>query len=281
MLYTYKVPTPPNLYSEMMANVGDMENKGIEVDLRGDIIRTRDFTWNLSVNFARNRNKVIRLSNDLYTTDRIYTGGVFFRGGGANTQVVEEGRPIGQFFTYICDGLDKDGHYVFKDIDGEEGISEINDYDYCGSAQPNFTYGIQSSFRYKNFDFSFFLRGTYGNKLISVPRVTSAQSGFLPGANALNDPLTSTLVDSPIVSSLYIEDGSFMRLDNMSLGYNFKWLNGVRVYATAQNLFVITKYKGLDPEVDISRSNGLAPGIEEREFYPKARTFSIGVNVNF
>lgn len=281
MLYTYNVPTPPNLYSTMMANVGDMENKGIELDISGDIFRTKDFTWTSSLNISRNRNKVKRLSNDLYTTDRIYTGGVFFRGGGANTQVIEEGYPIGQFFTYVCEGLDENGRYVFKDLDDDGSISEINDYDYVGSAQPDFVYGLQNSFRYKKVDFSFFLRGTYGNDLISIPRVTSAQSGFLPGANALDDPLTYTLKDAPVVSSLYVEDGSFIRLDNMSLGYNLDYLNGIRVYLTVQNLFVITKYKGIDPEVDISRNNGLAPGIEEREFYPKARTFSVGVNINF
>jgi iron complex outermembrane receptor protein len=113
-----------------------------------------------------------------------------------------------------------------------------------------------------------------------------SQPGHLIGANALNDPLIYQLSETPKYSSYYIEDGSYARLDNMSLGYTFdtkkiNWLDKARVYVTAQNLFILTAYKGLDPEVDMNADKGLAPGIESREFYPKARTFSLGVSLNF
>ena len=282
MLYTYPVPTPPYLYSEIMANVGDMRNTGIELSLNAAAIRTKDFDWNISLNLAHNENEVTRLSNDVFTMDKILLGDVFIRGGSSSgTHVLEEGRPIGQFYGLVCNGIDENGRYIMVDKDGDGEISDPADYDYIGSAQPKLTYGITNTFRYKNFDLSFFLRGTIGNDILNATRMAYAQSGFLPGTNALDDPLTYTLSETPRFSNYYLEKGSFMRLDNLTLGYKIKALNGIRVYFTAQNLFVITKYKGLDPEVPMDSGDGLTPGVEPREFYPKARTFSVGLNLNF
>lgn len=282
MLYTYPVPTPPYLYNKIMANVGDMRNTGIELSLNADAIRTKDFDWNISLNLAHNENEVTRLSNDVFTMDKILLGDVFIRGGSSSgTHVLEEGRPIGQFYGLVCNGIDENGRYILVDKDGDGEISDPADYDYIGSAQPKLTYGITNSLRYKNFDLSFFLRGTIGNDILNATRMAYAQSGFLPGTNALDDPLTYTLSETPRFSNYYLEKGSFMRLDNLTLGYKIKALNGIRVYFTAQNLFVITKYKGLDPEVPMDSGDGLTPGVEPREFYPKARTFSVGLNLNF
>lgn len=282
MLYTYPVPTPPYLYDNIMANVGNMKNTGIELSIHAEAIRTKDFGWTISLNLAHNKNEVTRLSNEVFSTDKILLGDVFIRGGSSSgTHVLEEGRPIGQFYGLVCKGLDENGRYILVDKDQDGEISDPADYDYIGSAQPKLTYGMTHSFRYKNFDLSFFLRGTLGNDILNATRLAYAQSGFLPGTNALDDPLTYTLTETPRFSNYYLEKGSFMRLDNLTLGYKIKALNGIRVYATAQNLFVITKYKGLDPEVSMDSENGLAPGIEPREFYPKARTFSIGLNLNF
>jgi len=281
MLYTYPVPTPPYLYGSMMANVGDMQNKGVELSLTAGIVRSKDFNWDLSLNLAHNANKVTRLSNDVYKTESILMGSIFWRGGSSTTHVLEVGRPVGQFYGLKCNGLDENGNYIFVDKDGDGEITEPGDYDYIGNAQPKLTYGINNTFTYKRFDFSFFLRGVYGNDVLNLPRLSYAQSGFLPGANALDDPLTYTLKEAPRYSSFYLQGASFLRLDNMTLGYRFNVLNGIRIYLTAQNLFVLTKYKGLDPEVPIDVNNGLAPGVESREFYPKARTFSVGLNMSF
>src|SRR5690606_24367367 len=138
-----------------------------------------------------------------------------------------------------------------------------------------------NSFSYKKIDFSFFLRGVYGNDVLNFSRMAYATTLWLPGGNVLKEALTNGLTDNPKYSSYNIEKGSFLRLDNASLGYNFdtqriKGLKGLRFYVNAQNLFVITNYKGLDPEVDMS---GLAPGMESRDYYPKARTLSIGLNI--
>ncbi len=288
MLYTYRVPTPPFLHSDMMANVGDMRNTGIEMALSLDAVKTSDFNWNTSVTLAHNKNEITSLSDDVYTTSRILVGDAWVRGGsGRTTHVVEEGYPVGQFYGPEFIRIDQDGKYVFRDKDGNEtNAVTAEDYTYIGSAQPDLTYGWNNQFRYKRWDLSFFLRGTVGNKVLNMGRMTYGHPGYLIGANALNDPLIHELKVVPEYSSLYVEDASHIRLDNMSLGYSFKtdnlsWLERARVYATGQNLFVITKYKGLDPEVDENRNNGLAPGVEDREYYPKARTYSVGVTLTF
>lgn len=286
MLYKYKVPTPPYLYGEMMANVGDMKNTGVEVMLNFDAIRTKNFSWNTTLNLAHNKNEVTKLSSDKFSTTRIYAGDAWIRGGSSNTtHVVEEGYPVGQFYGWKCNGIDEKGKYILEDMTGDGQISE-DDRTYIGSAQPDLTFGWNNSFKYKAFDFSFFIRGTLGNDVLNHVRMAYAQPGSLIGANALNDPLTYQLKEVPKYSSYYIENGSFARLDNMTLGYTFNtkkvsWLDNARIYVTAQNLFVITGYKGLDPETDMGRNDGLAPGVEDREFYPKARTFTFGVNLNF
>lgn len=286
MLYTYTVPSPPYLYREMMANVGDMKNTGIEVLLNFDAIRTKDFSWNTTLNLAHNKNEVTSLSNKDFTTTRIYAGDAWIRGSsGGTTHVVEEGYPIGQFYGWRCDGIDADGKYILFDKNGDGQISE-DDRDYIGDAQPDLTFGWTNSFRYKAFDFSFFFRGSIGNDVLNHVRMAYAQPGYLIGSNALDDPLTFQLKEVPKYCSYYIEDASFVRLDNVTLGYTFNtkklgWLDKARVYVTGQNLFVITGYKGLDPETNVGRNDGLAPGVEDREFYPKARTFTFGVNLTF
>ena len=110
-----------------------------------------------------------------------------------------------------------------------------------------------------------------------------ATTQWLMGANVLQEALTNGLKDSPVYSNYYIEDGSFLRLEYLNLGYTFKaesikWIKNLRVYVTGQNLFKITKYKGLDPEVEMS---GLNPGVEGRDYYPKSRTLMMGVNIGF
>ncbi len=292
MLYEYNVPTPPYVYEKMQANVGDMSNKGIEVSLNANWFHTKTFGWTTSINLAHNKNEITKLSNDIYSTKRIYTGDPWIRGGsGTTSHVAEEGYPVGQFFMLECTGLDADGKYIITDVN-KDGVISDDDRTYVGDAQPDLTYGINNTFNYKKWDMSFFLRGTIGNKVLNDPRMAYATSAYLLGTNALNDPLVYELKENPRVCSYYLENASFMRLDNLSIGYTFdtekiNWMDKARVYVTAQNLFVITAYKGTDPEVELVRPGqdgadaGLSPGIEQREFLPKSRTFTVGVSLNF
>ncbi len=284
LLYTYAVPVPPYLYPSMLANVGSMSNKGIELLLSGDIIRTNDLRWTASLNLAHNKNKITKLSSEEFSTSSIKTGSAWIRGGSDNTtHIVEEGREVGTFYGWLCNGLDENGKYIMDDmIDGKAGLTN-DDRTYIGSAQPKLTYGLANIVTWKNWELNFFFRGVYGNDLLNFSKMSYATTQWLPGANVLKEALTSGLTDNPKYSSYYIEKGSFLRLDNASLGYTFdvsgiKEIQKLRVYVTGQNLFTITNYTGLDPEIEMS---GLDPGIEGRDYYPKSRTISVGVNISF
>ncbi|RNC64285.1 TonB-dependent receptor [Proteiniphilum sp. X52] len=292
MLYTYNVSTPTYVYNQIQANVGDMSNKGIELLLNIDVVKNRRFTYTTSVNLAHNKNKVTRLSNELYSTGRIYTGDPWIRGAsGVTSHVVEVGYPIGQFYMLKCTGLTQDGKYIIEDISGDGQITD-DDRTYVGDSQPDLTFGWNNAFTWKNWDASIFFRGTVGNKVLNNPRAAYGNNTYISGANALNDELVTTLSENSRVTSFYLEDASHIRLDNMAVGYSFNtqsigWLEKARVYLAGQNLFVITGYKGLDPEVELFRGEptdsgaGLSPGIEPRNYMPKARSFTFGVNLTF
>jgi TonB-linked SusC/RagA family outer membrane protein len=284
LLYNYSVPVPPNLYPTTIANVGSMSNKGVELFINSDIIRKNDLRWTVSINLAHNKNVIKELSNDIYSTNAIYTGSAYIRGGSYNTtHIVEEGREVGTFYGWLCKGLDENGKYIMDDmIDGKAGLTN-EDRTYIGSAQPKLTYGIANAVTWKRWDLSFFFRGVYGNDLLNLSKMSYATTQWLPGANVLHEALTNGLTDNPKYSSYYIEKGSFLRLDNAGLGYNFnvarlKFIQKMRVYVIGQNLITFTNYTGLDPEIEMS---GLDPGIEGREYYPKSRTWLIGVNISF
>lgn len=282
MLFTYNVPVPPNLFSTMLANVGDMSNKGIEIQVNTVNIQLKSWRWTSSLNFARNKNKIERLSNDLYSTESIRTGNINIRGLVGPTHIIQEGQEVGTFYGWKTLGLDADGKYVFED-QNKDGVINADDETYIGRAMPRFTYGILNTVSYRSFDLSVFFRGVHGNDVLNNPRMQYSNRIWLPGSNVLEEALTNSPSEFPQYGSYYIEKGSFLRMDNATIGYNINTQNRLgikraRVYVTAQNLFVITRFSGEDPEVNIS---GLSPGVYGDYFVPKTRTFSFGVDINF
>ena len=292
MLYNYEVSMPTYVYSTIAANVGDMKNTGVEVLLNLDVIRNKKFTWNTSINLAHNKNEITKLSNDLYSTGRVYVGDPWIRGAsGVTSHVIEEGYPVGQFYMLKCNGLDENGKFIIEDINGDGQITD-DDRTYVGDAQPDLTYGWNNTFTWGNWDASIFFRGTIGNKVLNNPLAAYGNNTYIDGNNAMKNDDLLKYTENSRVCSYYIENGSFLRLDNMSIGYTFNtkkidWLEKARVYVAAQNLFVITGYKGLDPEVENFRGEasdtdaGLSPGIEPRNYMPKSRSFTFGVNLTF
>lgn len=292
MLYNYEVSMPTYVYSTIAANVGDMKNTGVEVLLNMDIIRNKKFTWNMSLNLAHNKNEITKLSNDLYSTGRVYVGDPWIRGAsGVTSHVIEEGYPVGQFYMLKCNGLDENGKFIIEDINGDGQITD-DDRTYVGDAQPDLTYGWNNTFTWGNWDASIFFRGTIGNKVLNNPLAAYGNNTYIDGNNAMKNDDLLKYTENSRVCSYYIENGSFLRLDNMSIGYTFNtkkidWLEKARVYVAGQNLFVITGYKGLDPEVENFRGEasdtdaGLSPGIEPRNYMPKSRSFTFGVNLTF
>ena len=292
MLYNYEVSTPTYVYSTIAANVGDMKNTGVEILLNLDVIRNKKFTWNTSINLAHNKNEITKLSNDLYSTGRVYVGDPWIRGAsGVTSHVIEEGYPVGQFYMLKCNGLDENGKFIIEDINGDGQITD-DDRTYVGDAQPDLTYGWNNTFTWGNWDASIFFRGTIGNKVLNNPLAAYGNNTYIDGCNVMDNDDLLKYTENSRVCSYYIENGSFLRLDNMSIGYTFNtkkidWLEKARVYVAAQNLFVITGYKGLDPEVENFRGEasddnaGLSPGIEPRNYMPKSRSFTFGVNLTF
>jgi iron complex outermembrane receptor protein len=215
---------------------------------------------------------------------------IFTPDGGGQTgetvQMIAQGLPLGTFFTYQYAGKNEDGVSQYLDADGNPTTTPAikKDYHSVGNAQPKLLLGWSNNFQYKNFDLSFFFRGVFGNKIMNVTRAdlfrpSTAMLNNIP-VEAADESVNDT--NSYRYSSRFIESGSYLRLDNATLGYNFKKLGEdikrLRVYVGANNLFVITNYSGIDPEIN---QGGLAPGVDARNFYPKTRTFLIGLNASF
>ena len=249
-------------------------------------MRTNNFQWTTSFNVSKNVNKVVSLSNDQFPTfTRIETAGIGGKGQSGNpTQVIKEGLPIGTFFVRQYAGRNANGVTMFYKANGDTSkVVTVADFKESGSAQPKLMFGWNNTFTYKKFDFSFFMRGVSGNKILngtlaSLNDVNNASNNNIPKFS-LGEPATD--VNSFYYSTRYLESGSYIRLDNATLGYTLKIENAkiksARLYITANNLFVITKYKGIDPEINLG---GIEPGIDNNNFYPKTRSFMVGVNIN-
>ncbi|MCX7987526.1 MAG: TonB-dependent receptor [Bacteroidales bacterium] len=285
LLFTYAVPQPPYLYGKMLANVGNLSNNGIELTVNAAIIQTKDFSWNVDVNFATNTQKIDKLSNQLYTTDAVPAGLLTgIRGmSGVQAQLIKEGYVAGTFYGLVCDSISSTGKYVYHDFDGDGKISD-KDKTVIGDVQPDYTAGLSMSFTYKQFDFGFSFYGIFGQDLLNASYMSVMDDSRFPTYNVPDAAMTDKLTAPADYSSYWIEDGSFVRLQNVSLGYTLpikpnSWVKRARVYLNAENLFVITKYSGLDPEINL---DGLDfPGIEVFNAYPKPRTYSLGLNITF
>lgn len=282
LLYDYDVPVPPYQYSSMTANVGEVSNKGFEITIAGTPVLTRDFRWDASFNFARNRNVLVSLSNENFQRDKVYLGSYSIRGLAETTVILEEGLPLGTFYGAKCLGIDEDGILLYEDVNGDGKFVYADDRTYIGCAQPDFTANFSSQFSWKNWFASFLLRGVFGNDVINGTALYLSDISRYPGENVLRSALKKT-PQTMVYSSYYVEDGSFVRVDNVQLGYDFKFkptvpIRKMRISLTANNLFNFTRYSGIDPEVSQS---GLVFGIDARDYYPKTRSVSLGMSITF
>jgi len=302
-----------------ISNLGEMQNKGVDITLT---YATRgEFKWNSTLVFSRYRNELTSIQDGLPLTQEVNTNG-YIPVVATNTEV---GHPIGMFYGYVAEGIFNSmdelnnapiqfdqsvgpgagqtylGDVKYKDVDGN-GVIDANDKTFIGNPHPDFTFGFTNSFNYKNFDLSVFVQGSVGNDIMNLTyRNGTANSGLYQ--NALSDALnywtpenTSTDIPRPIgsqsnpnvqISSRYIEDGSYARIQNVTFGYTLPSdltskikLSRVRLYGSVQNLYTFTKYSGYDPEIGSFNQNQLLTGIDNGR-YPTPRTWSVGVNVEF
>ncbi|MBB6269861.1 iron complex outermembrane receptor protein [Pedobacter cryoconitis] len=288
LIYTeYAVSTTQFFLPTITANVGKIKNTGIELSLNALVVKTNDFSWNTSPNIAHNKNVVQTLSDDFYKISYIQTAQLGGKGQSGNySQIIQPGEALGTFKLWNYAGKNEAGVSTYVNAAGQTIATQplTSDAKIAGNAQPKYIYGWSNSFTYKKLDFSFLVRGVLGNKILNA---TAAGLNTPADAKLQNIP-RSTLGESfndgnaYLISDRYLESGSYLRLDNATLGYTIKpktqSVKALRLYVTANNLFVITKYTGLDPEINIG---GLTPGIDNNNFYPKTRTFSLGINASF
>ncbi|PTQ97906.1 TonB-linked SusC/RagA family outer membrane protein [Mucilaginibacter yixingensis] len=295
LLYSYNVPSPPNLYPTTMANVGTMENKGLEAAVNIRPIKTRNFSWTSTFTFSTNSNKLISLSNDLYQATVPY----FTTGGTQDpiqtfTNIVQVGHNIGDFYGFKVTGVSPDGYWIYQEPDGtsvpyNKFNHSFNDKQVIGNGLPKYYGGWNNSISYKNWDFSVTMRGAFDYQVLNFQRMYYENPGII-NYNRLKsayDKVFGTAVLNKNVplefNSYYVENGDFWKVDNINLGYTFrnvksKYIHNPRVAFSTLNTFIITGYKGIDPEVD---RGGLAPGNDPRDTYPSQRTFTLSFSASF
>lgn len=283
LLNTVSIPAGSNYNNQLLTNVGELINKGIEFSISAHPIVTKDFDWSVNYNIAYNKNEITKLT---ISDDPNYVGVVhkgITGGTGNNILIHQVGKPFGSFYVfeqvYDAEGKPIEGVYVDQNEDGK--IDEKDRIAYKKSS-PDVTMGFSSQISYKNWDFSFAMHASIGNYAynnIQSNREAKSTifdpSGFLK--NRVKSAAYTDFSDTRFKSSYYVQNASFLRMDNISLGYTFmkpfQWMESVRLYGTLQNPFIITKYDGLDPEFN---NDGV-----DNNIYPRSRIYMFGVNVKF
>lgn len=286
LIWNYPVTTTQYITTTLLANVGKVSNKGVEVVLNAEPVHTKNFSWKTSANVSHNTNSISSLSNGRFTLKDIPTAILGGKGQSGNwSQKVLEGQPIGTFTLFHYLGKDKDGVSTYQKADGTVTTSPaIGDLMRAGNAQPTLTYGWSNTFTWKGFDLNVFIRGVTGNKILNATKAALNTPTDAKVTNILKFTAGESYNDknSFMISDRFLESGSYLRMDNLTLGYTFKtrsnYISKLRIYGNVNNVFTITKYTGIDPEMDLG---GLTPGIDARNYYPKTRSFIFGLNAIF
>lgn len=269
-------------------NGGSINNKGIEVVLNANPISKNDFNWNTTFNIAFNKNEVTGLQNSYGNSDgTLYSDPEGAGQTNATLQILKVGQPLGEFYSLKYAGKDASGNSLFYKGDGTGTTTAPairTDYFYLGSAQPVATAGWSNTINYKRFDLGFFFRGSFGGKIMDATRADLSNVSAATINNIVNSASGDKITDikNSYYSDRYLESGTYIRLDNATLGYTIKSpftnVNSMRLYFTANNVFTVTGYKGIDPEIN---QGGVSPGIDYNNFYPKTRTLLVGFNISF
>ena len=289
LLYDYTVPQPPFVRPTIFTNVGDITNKGIEVALNYRVVDQGDFKWSVDLVGSYQENELTSLSNERFSVAELPGGNLGNPGNLGNAILNTEGGPIGNFYGKRFAGFTVDGKWLFHKADGTiaraDDMSPREDNAIIGNGLPKYFASFTNTFRYKNFDLTVLLRGKFKYDILNTVDMFYGNKKLLPG-NILNSAVGkyNMIDESPQYSDYYLENGDFVKLDNLTLGYNFSLpdnslFSALRIFGSARNLATFTGYTGRDPEVE---DTGLNPGIDDRNnFYPRTITVTAGVNVNF
>ncbi|MGE5419325.1 MAG: SusC/RagA family TonB-linked outer membrane protein [Chloroflexota bacterium] len=305
LLWQYQVPVPPNLYNQAWLNLGKLKSSGLELTLNWYVIGKPDLTYMVTLTPSYNiSNKLVSLSGSYNGADLEYGRqelGDMGSPGQNQTPltVVEEGQPLGQLLTYKFKEIDADGKFVFEDTN-EDGKIDASDRVVTGNGLPKFLIGFGNAVTYKKWDLNLFFRGVFGHDLINsfrgfyeVPNYITSYNLPKSAANIRNPQGKLLNVTSGTLSSKYVENASFVALDNMSIGYNFGLPSSgdfkkIRLYLAGNNLFYITGYTGVDPNPRYQDTENLGtlnsplvPGVDRRNTWFRTRSFTLGANIIF
>lgn len=294
LLFDYQVPQPPYPFGTIKANIGEVLNQGIELSLNYYLIDEADWGVTLGGNLSSIRTEVLDLNGSLnglpLETDYVVWGSGGTTGVASTNNAINHliiGQPLGAFYLFKHAGVDQDGNQIIDDLDGdgvvEDGNRENDDRYLAGQPLPKLTWAFTPTARFKSFDMSMVLRGALGHQIYNARKATLSTLSGLGQRNMLVSAASTGIENITYASDYWLEDGDYIRLENLSFGYNvntanIKTFKSLRVSFIATNLFVITKYSGIDPELSVSGGGGF--GIDYG-IYPRTRSYAIGVNATF
>ena len=289
LLYNYTAPQPPFIYNSILVNVGTTKNTGVELALEYDVLHKTAVKWTTGINWSTSSTKLTKLSNDvyqaayldLYQKPGMGTNEYFFR--------VYEGGDVGEFYGYEHAGIDENGLFLVYDNDGIPQPAANADASWkrkIGNGAPSHLLAWTNNFKWKNWDLSFMFRGAFGHKIFNMRKYGMG----LQGCGTDNVLRSAYLEDAAIkaggaiVSSYFLENGSYFKLENLTLGYTFtpknrQLVESLRIYLAAKNLFTLTGYSGNDPSV--VTQTGITPGVDTNGAYPQSTQLSLGVTLRF
>lgn len=297
LLMDYTVPTPPYLYNKMTANAATMDNKGIEVQVNGIPVKTKNFMWSTTVNYSTNKNQLVSLSDKNFS---IASG--YFDDGDSGEPIqakfarIQIGNPIGNFWGFKTVDIDKDGHWIIEGKDGKPkpiNDQQADDKQVIGNGLPKHFLAWNNTFTYKKLDLNITMRGAFGFQILNTARMWYEQPVMLTRGNVLTTTYDNIYGKRPLADdqslnyvSYYVENGNYWKIDNITLGYNMTlknpFIKRIRVYASGSNLITFTKYKGIDPEISAYYGgSALVPGVDDRNRYPATATYTLGAFFTF
>ncbi|TCK85412.1 SusC/RagA family TonB-linked outer membrane protein [Albibacterium bauzanense] len=286
LLYQYNAQQPPFVRNSLYTNVGSISNKGVELLLSATPIQNDNFSWNVNLTASSQFNKLTKLSNDVFKANYLEFYGLPSPGNLGNAFRLEEGGEVGNFYGKRFAGFTDEGKWLFYKADGSQALaSEMNNDDLAiiGNGVPKYHAGLSNTINYKNFDLTIFFRGKFDFDILNTKELYFGNKKWLPN-NVLESAIgkNSELNDDPQYSDYYLERGSFVKLDNLTLGYRFNlktpYIRNMRLYISGRNLATITGYSGIDPEL---QDTGFETGVDRRDFYPRTKSWTIGLNVGF
>lgn len=290
----YSAQLPSQIHPNIFANAGLMENEGLELALNANLIRGGNFGWNVSFTGAYNKNEIVSITSDQFqgtahNITRITEG--------TPIQRLAPGQPVAAFYGRVFAGFTEDGNWLFENSEGEAvEASEIgeDDFAYLGNSIPEYSLGLTNSFTFGNFDATLLIRSALGFNAVNGKRIFHENLTYFSRNNLFTSAIDEGIQTEPTFSSYYIEDGDYLKVDNLTIGYtlpfeNSSYIQSIRIYATGTNLLTITDFSGTDPELGLNyhaadpedeTSDG--PGVEPiYSYYPTTRGFTLGISASF